>query len=109
MTNSVVKFMVMVRLMENRVNSHVGRVIVAKVMSQYRTPGMMLKRKSIHCPSAANIEAVPSRLCAENGRACVESAAVAEERADVRVREDMSKSAARVGKASDASMSKDRP
>jgi len=37
--HSVVKFIVNVRLMEKRVKSHVGRVIVVKVMIQYRVPG----------------------------------------------------------------------
>jgi hypothetical protein len=35
--------MVKVKLMENRVKSHVGRVMVAKVMTQKRRPGIMRK------------------------------------------------------------------
>lgn len=35
----VVKFIVKVRLMENNVNSHVGKVIVVNVMNQYKAPG----------------------------------------------------------------------
>lgn len=39
----VVKFIVKVRLMENSVNSHVGKVMVEKVMIQYRAPGKTLR------------------------------------------------------------------
>jgi hypothetical protein len=42
---SVVKFIVNVRLMEKSVNSHVGNVMVEKVMTQYRTLGMAWKKK----------------------------------------------------------------
>lgn len=42
---SVVKFIVNVRLMEKSVNSHVGNVMVEKVMIQYRTLGMTWKKK----------------------------------------------------------------
>ncbi len=38
-TYSVVAFMVIVRLAENNVNSHVGKEIVVKVMIEYRIPG----------------------------------------------------------------------
>jgi hypothetical protein len=41
----VVKFMVNVRLMEKSVNNHVGNVMVAKVMIQYRTLGTVWKMK----------------------------------------------------------------
>jgi hypothetical protein len=40
----VVKFMVKVKLMEKRVKSHVGRVRVVKVISQYRKPGIAATR-----------------------------------------------------------------
>ena len=46
-THSVVKFIVKVKLMENNVNSHVGSVIVVKVISQKSAPGMMLKSDKI--------------------------------------------------------------
>lgn len=36
--------MVNVKLMENRVNNHVGKVIVVKVMIQYKAPGMKVTR-----------------------------------------------------------------
>jgi hypothetical protein len=39
-TYSVVKFMVKVKLSENRVNNHVGNVMVVNVMIQKRAPGM---------------------------------------------------------------------
>jgi hypothetical protein len=37
----VVKFMVNVKLMEKSVKSHVGSVIVVKVMTQYNTLGIV--------------------------------------------------------------------
>lgn len=43
-THSVVKFMVNVKLIENKVNKEVGRVIVANVITQYRTLGMTWKK-----------------------------------------------------------------
>ena len=55
----MVKFIVKVRLMEKSVNSHVGRVIVAKVINQKRRPGMMLRRKRTALPKAANTEEIP--------------------------------------------------
>jgi hypothetical protein len=58
-THRVVKFMVKVKLMENSVKSHVGRVMVVKVISQKRRPGMILKMKSTDRPSEANIVATP--------------------------------------------------
>ena len=39
-TYKVVKFMVKVRLIEKRVKSHVGRVMVVKVITQYRKLGI---------------------------------------------------------------------
>lgn len=44
---SVVKFIVNVRLMEKSVNSHVGRVMVVKVMIQYNAPGSTPKMPRI--------------------------------------------------------------
>jgi hypothetical protein len=44
-TYRVVKFMVKVKLIEKSVNSHVGRVMVAKVITQYRKLGMTWKKK----------------------------------------------------------------
>lgn len=41
----MVKFIVKVRLMENSVKSHVGSVIVEKVMSQYKPRGTTWKAK----------------------------------------------------------------
>lgn len=43
--------MVKVRLVENSVKRKVGMVMVVKVMSQYRIPGMTLMRKSIILPN----------------------------------------------------------
>lgn len=40
-----------VKLMLNRVNSHVGSVMVVKVINQKRRPGMTLRRKRISCPT----------------------------------------------------------
>ena len=42
MIYNVVKFIVNVKLVENKVNSHVGREIVAKVTIQYNTRGITL-------------------------------------------------------------------
>ena len=42
--------------MENRVNSQVGRVMVVKVMAQYRTLGTTWKRKRKRRPINAAIE-----------------------------------------------------
>ena len=41
----MVKFMVKVKLMEKRVNNHVGKVMVAKVMSQRSAPGRNVTRE----------------------------------------------------------------
>jgi hypothetical protein len=56
----VVKFIVKVKLMEKSVNSHVGRVMVAKVINQKSMPGMMLRRKRTDRPKEANIVKMPS-------------------------------------------------
>jgi hypothetical protein len=53
---SVVKFIVNVKLMENSVNSHVGSVIVVKVMSQYRAPGITLRMKRSSLPNRPSSE-----------------------------------------------------
>lgn len=45
-TNRVVKFIVKVKLVENRANSTVGRVIVVKVMIQISMPGIPLIKAS---------------------------------------------------------------
>jgi hypothetical protein len=55
-THSVVKFIVNVRLIENRVNNHVGRVMVVKVMTQYRTLGTTWKRNRKRRPINVAIE-----------------------------------------------------
>jgi hypothetical protein len=58
-----VKFIVKVKLMENSVNSHVGSVMVAKVISQKSTPGMMLKSDRTGRPKEASMDAMPLLLC----------------------------------------------
>lgn len=45
-TYSVVKFMVKVKLVENRANSTVGKVIVVKVMIHISIPGIPLAMAS---------------------------------------------------------------
>lgn len=50
-THSVVKFMVNVKLVEKSVNSHVGREIEVKVISQKRRPGITLTKSSIKWPT----------------------------------------------------------
>jgi hypothetical protein len=46
--------MVKVKLVENRVNKKVGIVMVVKVMSQYRMPGITFMRTSVNLPSVPN-------------------------------------------------------
>jgi hypothetical protein len=58
----VVKFIVKVKLMEKSVNSHVGRVMVAKVINQKSRPGMMLRRKRTDRPREANTVEMPLLL-----------------------------------------------
>ena len=55
----MVKFIVKVKLMEKSVNSHVGRVIVANVITQKSRPGTMLRRNRADRPNEANIEEIP--------------------------------------------------
>jgi hypothetical protein len=62
-THRVVKFIVKVKLMENSVNSHVGSVMVAKVISQKRMPGMKLKSDRTGRPKEANMDEMPLILC----------------------------------------------
>ena len=62
-THSVVKFIVKVKLMENNVNSHVGSVIVVKVISQKSAPGMMLKSDRTGRPKEVNMDEMPLILC----------------------------------------------
>lgn len=58
----VVKFMVKVRLMENSVNNHVGKVIVVNVMSQNKAPGI-----KVTAPTIARLkpedEPLPATCC----------------------------------------------
>lgn len=49
-TYNVVKFMVKVRLMEKSVKSHVGRVMVQKVITQYNALGTTWKKKQNNHP-----------------------------------------------------------
>jgi hypothetical protein len=62
-THRVVKFIVKVKLMENSVNSHVGSVMVAKVISQKRMPGIKLKSDRTGRPKEANMDEMPLILC----------------------------------------------
>lgn len=55
-TYKVVKFIVKVKLIENKVKSHVGRVMVAKVMIQYSVPGSTVKTRSITRASRPKVE-----------------------------------------------------
>lgn len=52
----VVKFIVKVRLMENRVKSHVGRVMVVKVMIQYNAPGRTVMMRRMTRASRPRVE-----------------------------------------------------
>lgn len=48
--------MVKVKLMENRVNSHVGRVMVVNVMIQYKAPGRTRRVARITRARRPNVE-----------------------------------------------------
>lgn len=55
----MVKFIVKVKLIEKSVNSHVGSVMVANVITQYRTLGMTWKKKeNTHPNHPAMVEGV---------------------------------------------------
>ncbi len=101
--------MVKVRLMENSVKSHVGRVIVVKVINQNSRPGIMLRKNKVHRPSAVNMEVIPFEPCEGKGEACCERTAVVEEITDPRVREERLRPAAMVGGASGVSMEYNPP
>ena len=74
----VVKFMVKVRLMENRVKSHVGRVIVVKVMIQYNAPGRTVRIRRITRASRPRVEdsVVVSKFLTVAAAVCKASASV---------------------------------
>ncbi len=55
-TYNVVKFIVKVKLVENRANRTVGRVIVMKVMIQTRVPGTALAMTNRPCPMNSSHE-----------------------------------------------------
>lgn len=55
-TYRVVKFIVKVRLMEKSVNSQVGRVMVVKVITQYRALGTTWKKKRKRRPADSAME-----------------------------------------------------
>ncbi len=57
------KFIVNVKLVENKVNSHVGKVMDVKVISQYKTLGITLKTKTIMRPSKPMIELAGGASC----------------------------------------------
>jgi hypothetical protein len=59
MTDMVVKFMVKVRDIEKRVNSHVGRVMVAKVISQKSNPGITLTTPYMAWGAAERVDVCP--------------------------------------------------
>ena len=45
-----------VNVVENSVNSHVGKVIVVNVMNQYKMEGIALNTKKTRCPRALTME-----------------------------------------------------
>jgi hypothetical protein len=70
-TYKVVKFIVNVRLMEKSVKSHVGRVMVVKVMIQYRVPGSTRRTVRMARARKPNVEGVCSaawRAATADGR-----------------------------------------
>ena len=77
---SVVKFMVNVKLMENSVNNHVGKVMVVNVTSESSAPRMTLRQESRRRPQACTSPPLGSsllrRISALDGVAVLPSAAV---------------------------------
>lgn len=63
MSSKVVKFIVKVKLVEKRVNSHVGSVMLVKVISQYRLPGSNLIIKRVRRARRLKIEPSKEVLC----------------------------------------------
>jgi hypothetical protein len=57
-TDKVVKFIVNVSDMEKSVNSHVGSVIVVKVIIQYSAPGITRSTVRMTWPSRPNVDGV---------------------------------------------------
>lgn len=48
--------MVKVRLVDKKVNSHVGRVIVTNVMAQYKMLGKMVNKPKVRPPNMLSVE-----------------------------------------------------
>ena len=100
----MVKFIVNVKLMENRVKSHVGSVIVVKVINQNNRPGMTLSRRKTHRPNAARMEELASPLRGVGAAASSAGEAVADGMAGFKICDKVFKLAVTEGKASTASM-----
>lgn len=70
MTYSVVAFMVKVRLVENKVKSHVGSVMLVKVTVQYSIVGTNLKAESSSMPISPNQDLGAMLYVAGTGADC---------------------------------------
>jgi hypothetical protein len=108
-THSVVKFIVKVKLMENNVNSHVGSVIVVKVISQKSAPGMMLKSDKTSLPKEANMDEMPLLFCERGWTTREEDVATALLMTELKLCAARLTPCARVGEASCVSMVEDPP
>lgn len=108
-THSVVKFIVKVKLIENSVNSHVGSVMVAKVISQKSAPGMMLKSDRTDLPKEVNMDEMPLLFCERGWTTREEDVAAALLMTELRLCAARLTLHARVGKVSCVSMVEDPP
>jgi hypothetical protein len=108
-THSVVKFIVKVKLMENNVNSHVGSVIVVKVISQKSAPGMMLKSDKTGLPKEANMDEIPLLFCERGWTTREEDVATALLMTELKLCAARLTPCARVGEVSCVSMVEDPP
>lgn len=100
-TDSVVKFIVNVRLVENKANSTVGNVIVVNVMTPISMPGNTLAIANKACPNRPSHEedALSSKAVVNPGVASIVATAVVEAmlRWEVRLVEAADRSSAREG------------
>ena len=95
--------------MENNVNSHVGSVMVAKVISQKSTPGMMLKSDRMGLPKEANMDEMPLPFCERGWTAREEDVATALRMTELKLCAARLTPSARIGEASCVSMVEDPP
>ena len=90
--------------MEKSVNSHVGRVMVAKVINQKSKPGMMLTRNRMDWPNEADMNKITLLPCGRFWATWYDGAAVAGLMIEVKLRATRLTPCARVGEAPAVSM-----